>query len=75
MDLTREDLPRVSVETLKDLKAMKTQYTQAALAQLDATIVASGLTGDKDALHFYMNKVLRPLSCPRRKSYEGLLSS
>jgi hypothetical protein len=56
----REDVTRVSVDTIADWQRIKNNYTEAAMASLDARITMGGLSqGEKDAILFHMKKVIQ----------------
>jgi len=63
MDSTREDLPRVSVGTVRDWQRLKSNYTQAALARLEEHVSANNLTDQRDALLDHMNQVIHSIQC------------
>ncbi|CAL1702421.1 unnamed protein product [Somion occarium] len=55
----REDLPRISVDTLHDWNRIKTSYTNAAFSALDTRISASGMDEKRsNALKNHMKKLI-----------------
>ncbi|EPQ58755.1 hypothetical protein GLOTRDRAFT_104409 [Gloeophyllum trabeum ATCC 11539] len=56
MDATREDLPRVSIETLQDWRRIKYNYERALLEMLDERLAASGLSHERDSLIPYIDE-------------------
>jgi hypothetical protein len=54
----REDVSRISIDTLSDWQRIKTKFSEAALAQLEARIALSGLAKEHDAILFHLNKVI-----------------
>ncbi|TFK55341.1 hypothetical protein OE88DRAFT_1622798 [Heliocybe sulcata] len=56
MDPAREDLPRVSIETLQDWRRMKHNYESALLQAFEERLAASGLTHEREALLPYINE-------------------
>ncbi|TFK42847.1 hypothetical protein BDQ12DRAFT_732446 [Crucibulum laeve] len=54
---SREDLPRVSVETVKDWERLKSNYKQAALARLDGHLNGT-TTLERDALVAHLNEFI-----------------
>ncbi len=50
MEATREDLSRVSVETVGDFERIKAVYSQLYLTKLEEEIRAQRLSGSRDAL-------------------------
>jgi len=55
---SREDLPRVSVDSVQDWHRLKTSYRSAALASLEQHIIAHGLTSERDALVAHTNQFI-----------------
>ncbi|KZT28640.1 hypothetical protein NEOLEDRAFT_1129489 [Neolentinus lepideus HHB14362 ss-1] len=56
MDATREDLPRISIETLQDWRRIKYNYERALMQALDERLVASGLAQEREALVPYISE-------------------
>lgn len=56
---TREDLPKVSIETEQDWRRIQHNLSDALLARLEAELESRGQTGDKDkdALLPYVHQV------------------
>ncbi|KAI0948501.1 hypothetical protein AcW1_005466 [Taiwanofungus camphoratus] len=50
MDPQREDLSRISVDSLQDWQRIKANYTSAALSALDEELAMSGSAAEKDVL-------------------------
>jgi hypothetical protein len=48
MDPKREDLPRISVDTIQEWQHVKAQYTDAMIASLDARLAAKGKVRQHD---------------------------
>ena len=61
MDSMHEDLPRVSVGTIRDWQRLKSNYTQAALARLEEHVSANNLTDQRDTLLDHMNQVIHSI--------------
>lgn len=55
---TREDLPKVSIETEQDWRRIQHNLSDALLARLEAEIESHGQTGDKDALLPHVHQVI-----------------
>jgi hypothetical protein len=55
---TREDLPRIAVDTIHDWQRVKTTVTDAALVKLDTQMAARRSTANRSALLQHMNQVL-----------------
>lgn len=53
----REDVQRVSVDTVNDWKRIKSNFSSAAFAALDEILEASGDSVDKNALLPYIDQV------------------
>jgi hypothetical protein len=56
---TREDFPRVSVDTFPDWRRIEGNYRRAALEELEAQIAENGLESERDAMVVHLNKVGR----------------
>jgi hypothetical protein len=54
----REDVSRISIDTLSDWQRIRTKFSEATLAQLKARIASSGLAKEHDAILFHLNKVI-----------------
>jgi len=52
MDAQREDLPRVSVNTTQEWQHIRTEYTNALIALLDARLVTKGKVRPQDRILF-----------------------
>ena len=63
VDAQREDLPRISVETLDDWRRIKRNYTIAALNALDEQLGPNSAPADRAALLAHVHRVR---SRPRR---------
>jgi hypothetical protein len=48
MDPKREDLPRISVNTIQEWQTVKAEYTSAMVALLDARLAAKGKVRQQD---------------------------
>lgn len=57
MDPKREDQPRISVVTIQHWQRVRTDYTNALLAQLDARLAVAGMAQDKKLYLPHMNNV------------------
>lgn len=55
---SREDFPRISVDTFPDWQRIETNYTRAAIARLETRIATSGIIGEKDSLSVHLSKVV-----------------
>src|SRR5438477_10636219 len=55
---SRDEFPRVSVNTYPAAQRIQAHYRRAALNSLDANIASNGLAHEKYALLFHLNKVL-----------------
>jgi len=55
---SREDMPRVSVDTVQDWQRLRSNCKNAALAHLQAQIGATSLGGEQDALLSHMNQFI-----------------
>lgn len=53
----REDLPRISCETLDDWRRIKRNYTIAALTALDEQLSGNNSPADREALLAHLHKV------------------
>jgi hypothetical protein len=53
----REDVQRVSIDTINDWKRIKSNFSSAAFAALDEILEASGGSVDKDALLPHVDQV------------------
>ncbi|OCH95202.1 hypothetical protein OBBRIDRAFT_878275 [Obba rivulosa] len=54
----REDIPRVSVDSLQDWQRIRENYTTAALEALDTELAASGPSQDKDLLLQHLHRFI-----------------
>ncbi len=52
----REDLPRISCETLDDWRRIKRNYTIAALTALDEQLSGNNSPADREALLAHLHK-------------------
>ncbi|KAH9999016.1 hypothetical protein BJV77DRAFT_1179675 [Russula vinacea] len=50
MDESREEIPRISIDSLRDWHRMKTKFSKAVLEQFDQTIRQSGLESERASL-------------------------
>ncbi|KII88816.1 hypothetical protein PLICRDRAFT_639208 [Plicaturopsis crispa FD-325 SS-3] len=59
-DPTREDLPRISVESIQDWKRVKANYRSAALSQFDLVLESSSskAQSERDAILAHLNKFI-----------------
>lgn len=57
MDPQREDLSRISVDSLQDWQRIKANYTSAALSALDEELAMSGSAAEKDVLLRHLQQV------------------
>jgi len=53
----REELPRVSLESIQDWQKMRANYKEAALTSLRAQISARGVAKEQDALLAHLEQV------------------
>jgi hypothetical protein len=53
----REEVQRISVDTINDWKRIKSSFSSAAFIALDETIEASGSSVDKNALLPHIDQV------------------
>lgn len=53
----REDLPRISVETLDDWRRIKRNYTIAALTALDEQLSGNNSSEDREVLLAHLHRV------------------
>lgn len=53
----REDLPRISADTLQDWLRVKANYTNAIISRLDSRLAAKGLSKDRDIALMHINQV------------------
>ncbi|CDO74860.1 hypothetical protein BN946_scf185004.g10 [Trametes cinnabarina] len=58
MEAQREDLPRISVETLDDWRRIKRNYTIAALTALDEQLSGSSSSEDREALLAHLHRFI-----------------
>ncbi|KAI0328089.1 hypothetical protein GY45DRAFT_1326747 [Cubamyces sp. BRFM 1775] len=58
MEAQREDLPRISVETLDDWRRIKRNYTIAALTALDEQLSGSSSAEDREALLAHLHRFI-----------------
>jgi hypothetical protein len=59
-DLTspsRQEIPRISVDTIEDWRRIKKAYHEAALAQLDEELAAAGCTEERQAYLSHITQV------------------
>ena len=56
-DSQREDLPRISVETLDDWRRIKRNYTVAALAALEEQLSGNNSEEDRQVLLAHLHRV------------------
>lgn len=57
----REDLPRISIDSLHDWNRIRTSYMNAATSALDSRLASSRVDNKRaEALRAHMNKVKRP---------------
>ncbi len=61
LDSQREDIPRISVETLDDWRRIKRNYTRAALAALDEQLTPDDSQEDRQLLLAHLHHVCHPL--------------
>ena len=67
----REDIPRISAESLDDWQRIKRNYTLAALNALDEQLKASnGTPEDRQVLLAHVHQV--PLSVPRHANEDAV---
>ena len=59
LDSQREDIPRISVETLDDWRRIKRNYTRAALAALDEQLSPNDSQDDRQLLLAHLHRVRR----------------
>jgi len=52
---SREDIPRISVDSVQDWQKLRTNYKNAAIHQLNAQVASNGLDSEKAALEAHMN--------------------
>ena len=57
LDSQREDLPRISVETLDDSRRIKRNYTLAALTALDEQLSGNNSAEDRQVLLAHLHQV------------------
>ena len=57
VDSQREDLPRISVETLDDWRRIKRNYTLAALTALDEQLSGNNSAEDRQVLLAHLHRV------------------
>lgn len=74
MENQREDIPRVSVDSLQDWQRIRENYTNAALAALDVELAASSSSSERDLLLQHLHRV-RQLLSPYIRSADSALSS
>ncbi|KAH9890703.1 hypothetical protein C8Q73DRAFT_793129 [Cubamyces lactineus] len=58
MEAQREDLPRISVETLDDWRRIKRNYTIAALTALDEQLSGGSSAEDREALLAHLHRFI-----------------
>ena len=58
MDESREEIPRISIDSLRDWHRMKTKFSKAVLEQFDQTIRQSGLESERASLLPHVQQVL-----------------
>jgi len=56
---SREDIPRISVDSVQDWQRLRANYKNAAMHQLNAQVAANSLDSDKAALEAHMNAASR----------------
>ena len=57
LDSQREDLPRISVETLDDWRRIKRNYTLSALTALDEQLSGNNSAEDRQVLLAHLHRV------------------
>ena len=57
LDSQREDIPRISVETLDDWRRIKRNYTIAALTALDEQLSGNDSAEDRQVLLAHLHRV------------------
>ncbi|EGN92014.1 hypothetical protein SERLA73DRAFT_191716, partial [Serpula lacrymans var. lacrymans S7.3] len=79
MDAIRDELPRISVETMQDWKRVQANYNDALLLRLEKEIGAQGLSQERDALLAHIHKfsaqvfgVARPNLRINGRNYEDM---
>jgi len=58
MENQREDIPRVSVDSLQDWQRIRENYTNAALAALDVELAASSSSSERDLLLQHLHRFI-----------------
>jgi len=58
MDPPRDDLTRISVDSLQDWQRIKTNYATAAFAALDEELSQSGSTSEREALRLHVQQFI-----------------
>jgi hypothetical protein len=66
---SREDIPRISIDTLRDWHRIKTNFSKAVLEQFDQAIRQSGLESERASLLSHVQQV--PIDC----SFQVCISS
>jgi hypothetical protein len=54
----REDLPRITVDSISDWRRIQASYTASAIKQLDEQLAANGLSHEREAHLAHLNSVL-----------------
>jgi hypothetical protein len=57
MDESREDIPRISIDSLQDWRRIKAKFSKAILEQFDQAIRQSGLESERAALLPHVQQV------------------
>lgn len=53
----REDIPRVSVDSVQDWKQVRGNYEKAALSKLEEQVMLRGITAEKEAVKAHLQQV------------------
>ncbi|KAI0315546.1 hypothetical protein OF83DRAFT_1061929 [Amylostereum chailletii] len=58
MDASREEFPRISVDSYHDCQRIKTNFTQAIFARFEERLAASGVGRERDALTAHIQRFI-----------------
>lgn len=56
---TREDIPRVSVDSVQDWQRVKAHYREAAMKELQNLLTSQDIGHEKDAIMMHLEQVRR----------------
>jgi hypothetical protein len=73
MDESREDIPRISIDSLRDWHRIKANFTEAVFEQFDQRLRRNGLESERASLVPHIQQVLVGIVIPDRHSLTAYL--